>query len=92
MRYYSTLTYSDEGSASSYLSAMAKINSTLYSAHYNGAFFQECASRTRDSAVIVGFNDAYDKLDGLLAPTSIEGCTHTPYSIYSILTNYVSTT
>ena len=70
---YSVPACSDEGSASSYLSAMAKINSTLYSAHYNGAFYQECASRTRDSAVIVGFNDAYDKLDGLLAPTSIEG-------------------
>ena len=67
---------SDESSASSYLNAMTKINSTLYSSHYNGAFFQECTSRTRDSAVIVGFNDAYDKLDGMMAPTSIEGCSN----------------
>jgi glucoamylase len=62
----------DSSSASAYTSAMQQINSTLYSAHYNGAFWQECASRTRDSAVIVGFNDAYDQADDMLSPTSIE--------------------
>eukprot|EP00428_Durinskia_dybowskii_P064609 CAMPEP_0170364694 /NCGR_PEP_ID=MMETSP0117_2-20130122/5512_1 /TAXON_ID=400756 /ORGANISM="Durinskia baltica, Strain CSIRO CS-38" /LENGTH=509 /DNA_ID=CAMNT_0010619215 /DNA_START=1 /DNA_END=1530 /DNA_ORIENTATION=- len=62
----------DSASASAYTSTMQQINSTLYSSHYNGAFVQECASRTRDSAVIVGFNDAYDEADNMFAPTSIE--------------------
>lgn len=62
----------DSSSASAYTNAMQHINSTLYSAHYNGAFVQECASRTRDSAVIVGFNDAYDEADSMFAPTSLE--------------------
>jgi hypothetical protein len=33
---------------------------------------QECTSRTRDSAVIVGFNDGFDELDKMFAPTSYE--------------------
>ena len=33
---------------------------------------QECAARTRDAAVIVGFNDGFDESDNLFAPTSSE--------------------
>eukprot|EP01038_Epipyxis_sp_PR26KG_P005833 gene5833-8048_t len=62
----------DSASASKYTSAMSTINSTLYSSHFNGGFVQECTSRTRDSAVIVGFNDAYDLSDNMFAPTSKE--------------------
>jgi glucoamylase len=62
----------DSASASTYSKMAATINSALYSSHYNGAFVQECASRTRDSAVIVGFNDGYDSSDRLFAPTSVE--------------------
>jgi hypothetical protein len=58
----------DSASASTYSKMAATINSALYSSHYNGAFVQECASRTRDSAVIVGFNDGYDSSDRLFAP------------------------
>lgn len=62
----------DSASADSYTSAMQKINGTLYSNHYNGAFVQECAARTRDTAVIVGFNDAFDEADNMFAPSEIE--------------------
>jgi hypothetical protein len=58
--------------AESYLTAMKAINSTLYSTHYNGAFYQESYSRTRDAAVIVAFNDAFDELDKMMSPTSFE--------------------
>ena len=33
---------------------------------------QECNSRTRDSAVIVGFNDGYDSADDMFSPVSSE--------------------
>jgi len=62
----------DSASASTYTKMAQTINSTLYSAHFNGAFVQECNSRTRDSAVIVGFNDGFDASDRMFAPTSIE--------------------
>ena len=62
----------DSASASTYTKMAQTINSTLYSSHFNGAFVQECNSRTRDSAVIVGFNDGYDAADRMFAPTSIE--------------------
>lgn len=62
----------DSSAASSYTSTMQQINSTLYSAHYNGAYVQECNSRTRDSAVIVGFNDAFDDSDNMFAPSEVE--------------------
>jgi len=62
----------DSASASAYKSTMQAINSTLYSAHYNGEYVQECTSRTRDSAVIVGFNDAYHAADGMFAPAGLE--------------------
>ena len=62
----------DSASASAYTSTMQAINSTLYSSHYNGGFVQECASRTRDSAVIVGFNDAFDESDNMFAPSGLE--------------------
>lgn len=62
----------DASAASSYKNMIQTLNSTLYNDHFNGAFVQECASRTRDSAVIVGFNDGYDDADHLFAPTSIE--------------------
>lgn len=62
----------DSSSASRYTKAMQAINSTIYSKHFNGAFVQECGSRTRDSAVIVGFNDGFDELDSMFAPTSYE--------------------
>jgi len=62
----------DTASANSWTNTMKTINSTLYSSHFNGAFVQECGSRTRDSAVIVGFNDGYDSADQMFAPTSRE--------------------
>lgn len=62
----------DSASAASYTATMQAINATLYSSHYNGGFVQECAARTRDTAVIVGFNDGYDSSDNLFAPTSKE--------------------
>lgn len=62
----------DSVSAGKYMTTMAAINSTLYQSHFNGGFVQECASRTRDSAVIVGFNDGFDESDGMFAPTSKE--------------------
>jgi hypothetical protein len=50
------------------------------SSHFNGGFVQETGSRTRDSAVIVGFNDGFDPIDYMFAPTSYEvrsvGMTH----------------
>jgi len=62
----------DADSAATYTATMTEINSTLYSAHFNGDFVQECSARTRDSAVIVGFNDAFDAADDMFAPTSVE--------------------
>jgi glucoamylase len=62
----------DYTSANAYTAAMQQINSTLYSSHYNGAFVQECNARTRDSAVIVGFNDGFDDADNMFAPSGIE--------------------
>lgn len=62
----------DSASAATYSKMADTINSSLYNNHYNGAFVQECGSRTRDSAVIVGFNDGFDASDRLFAPTSIE--------------------
>jgi hypothetical protein len=62
----------DSTSASSYANMASKINSTLYSSHWNGAFVQECSARTQDAAVIVGFNDGYDDSDHMFAPTSYE--------------------
>jgi glucoamylase len=62
----------DSASASKYRSTMLAINSTIHSSHFNGAFLQECNSRTRDSAVIVGLNDGFDTSDMMYAPTSLE--------------------
>lgn len=63
----------DSASAKSYLDTLSTLNSTLYETHFNGEFVQECNSRTRDSAVIVGFNDAFDEeMDDMFAPTSME--------------------
>jgi glucoamylase len=62
----------DSASASTYTKMAQTINATLYSNHFNGGFVQECGSRTRDSAVIVGFNDGYDSSDRMFAPTSYE--------------------
>ncbi len=62
----------DSASAEVYSSTMRAINATLYSAHFNGDFVQECAARTRDTAVIVGFNSGYDESDDMFAPTSVE--------------------
>lgn len=62
----------DQTSADTWTKTMQSINNTLYSSHWNGAFVQECASRTRDSAVIVGFNDGFDSADSMFAPTSKE--------------------
>lgn len=62
----------DSASASTYKNTLAALNSTLLSSHFNGDFVQECAARTRDSAVIVGFNDGYDASDDLFSPVSLE--------------------
>jgi glucoamylase len=62
----------DAASANQYTTAFNSINSTLYSSHWNGAFVQETGSRTRDGGVIVGFNDGFDSIDNLFAPTSIQ--------------------
>lgn len=62
----------DSAAAASYRTTLNTINSSLRSAHYNGNFVQESASRTRDSAVIVGFNDGYDASDDLFNPISLE--------------------
>lgn len=62
----------DSATAAIYQNTLATISSTLYSSHYNGGFVQECAARTRDSAVIVGFNDGYDSSDDLFNPISLE--------------------
>ncbi len=62
----------DATTAQIYLDTMKSINSTLYSYHYNGKYVLESLSRPQDSAVIVGFNDAYDESDNLFAPTSLE--------------------
>jgi glucoamylase len=62
----------DSASASSYQTTLNAINASLYNNHYNGAFVQECASRTQDTAVIVGFNDGYDESDDLFNPVSLE--------------------
>jgi len=62
----------DTSSASSYAATRDRLLSTLYNDHWNGAYVLEATSRTQDSAVIVGFNDAFDASDGLFAPTSYE--------------------
>ena len=63
----------DSTAAASYTQTMQTLNASLYNDHYNGEFVQECGARTRDSAVIVGFNDAFDgETDEMFAPTSIE--------------------
>jgi len=62
----------DSASAAQYTATMNLINATLYSNHFNGGFVQETNSRTRDSAVIVGFNDGFDESDSQFAPTSYE--------------------
>jgi len=63
----------DNSSATTYLNTMSSINATLYSSHFNGGFVQECGSRTRDSAVIVGFNDGYEEAgDKMFYPISKE--------------------
>jgi len=62
----------DSSSANTYTNTMHSINGTLYNDHFNGAYWQESNARTRDSAVIVGFNDAYDTSDNMFAPTSLE--------------------
>lgn len=62
----------DTAAAATYQSTLDAISATLYKNHYNGAFVQECAARTMDSAVIVGFNDGFDSSDNLFAPTSLE--------------------
>lgn len=62
----------DTVSADTYTKALNAINGTLYSKHFNGGFVQECGSRTRDSACIVGFNDGYDETDKLFHPSSAE--------------------
>lgn len=62
----------DSAAAATYTKMAQTINSTLYSSHFNGGFVQECNSRTRDSAVIVGFNDGFDESDRMFAPTSYE--------------------
>lgn len=62
----------DSASASAYSNMAKTLNSNLYSNHWNGAYVQETNSRPQDSAVIVGFNDAYDESDDLFAPTSVE--------------------
>jgi glucoamylase len=74
----------DSTSSSNYKSTEQRINSTLYSDHWSGYVF-ESTSRTRvtpsslslphllqDSAVIVGFNAAFDENDGMYAPNSYE--------------------
>jgi glucoamylase len=62
----------DSATAQKYLDTMRTINGTLYKNHYNGKFVLESNGRTQDSAVIVGFNDAFDESDMMFAPTSIE--------------------
>ncbi len=62
----------DSATAQKYLDTMRTINGTLYNNHYNGKYVLESNGRTQDSAVIVGFNDAYDESDNMFAPTSIE--------------------
>eukprot|EP00604_Paraphysomonas_vestita_P001615 CAMPEP_0174822320 /NCGR_PEP_ID=MMETSP1107-20130205/14978_1 /TAXON_ID=36770 /ORGANISM="Paraphysomonas vestita, Strain GFlagA" /LENGTH=338 /DNA_ID=CAMNT_0016040921 /DNA_START=553 /DNA_END=1566 /DNA_ORIENTATION=+ len=61
----------DSSTSSSYKSVEQKINSTLYNDHWSG-YVYESTSRTKDSAVIVGFNAGYDENDGMYAPTSYE--------------------
>lgn len=62
----------DDSTAKIYQTAMAEINATLYASHYNGAYVQECGSRPRDTAVILGFNDGYDESDQMFNPISSE--------------------
>ncbi len=49
----------DSVASNNYANTLASINSTLYNDHWNGNFVLEDVSRTKDSACIVGFNDAY---------------------------------
>lgn len=62
----------DSSAAATYTATAQAISATLYNNHYKSGFVQECDSRTRDSAVIVGFNDGYDESDGVFSPLSIE--------------------
>ena len=62
----------DSTAAASYTATAAAINATLYSNHYKSGFVQECDSRTRDSAVILGFNHGYEESDGMFNPLAIE--------------------
>lgn len=62
----------DTSSAAVYNSVKDQISSSLYNNHWNGAFYQESTSRTRDGAVIVGLNDGYDESDDMFSPISIE--------------------
>lgn len=62
----------DEATASSYRDTEQKINSTLYDDHWSGSYVLEDTSRTKDSAVIVGFNAGYDSSDGMYNPSSYE--------------------
>jgi hypothetical protein len=42
------------------------------SSHFDGDHVEESSLRTRDGGVIVGFNDGFDPIDNLFAPTSYE--------------------
>lgn len=61
----------DAESAAKYTETKSKIASTLHEDHWSGSYWLEDVSRPKDSAVIVGFNDAFEN-DGLFEPTSYE--------------------
>ncbi len=70
--YQFAMKMNDIESAYNYYKTMKEINETLYGTHWNGNFIQESVSRTRDGAVIVGFNDGWDQWDNMFNPTSFQ--------------------
>ena len=51
--------FSDSESAALYRETADKIDETLYSNHWTGEYVQEATGRTKDGAVIVGFNEGF---------------------------------
>lgn len=70
--YKFALGMNDIESAYTYYKTMKEINETLYQTHWNGNYYQESFSRTRDGAVIVGLNAGWDQLDNMFEPTSFQ--------------------
>jgi glucoamylase len=64
----------DAESMSRYTDTANKIDADLYNSHWTGSYVQEASGRTKDAAVIVGFNAGFagPEGDSLFAPTSFE--------------------